>query len=247
MKINMPHTLLLLLLGIITSAAFAQHDTFTDPRDEEIYPLVKIGGQTWMAENLRYDTENSWKLKVKKNKYQVYFDGSFKGAKECGTSDEYGVKAIDCEHLEKVGVYYPWEDANDACPNGWHLASSEEWEQLFNYVTETYGPFEDKTPLSSKENQFIGVGKTLKGKYWSINDGLKDETGFAALPDGNVNRDHVTILGQEAHFWTSTQLAYGGKKVNGYHYNIVINLFHDNAAIEDGMDSRGRSVRCVKN
>lgn len=65
--------------------------TFTDPRDGQTYATVEIGNQTWFAQNLNYETSNSW----------TYIDDPANG-------DIYG-------------RLYTWEAALNACPSGWHL------------------------------------------------------------------------------------------------------------------------------
>jgi uncharacterized protein (TIGR02145 family) len=65
--------------------------------------------QTWMAENLNYQTGKSW----------------------C-----YGDNASNCS---KYGRLYNWNTARSVCPAGWHLPTREELDALGNAIGDETG------------------------------------------------------------------------------------------------------------
>ena len=79
---------------------------FVDARDSKRYRVVKIGTQTWFAENLAYKP----------------------------TSGDFWTYDDNKSNTSKYGYLYFWETANSVCPTGWHLPNNEEWNTLLNYL-----------------------------------------------------------------------------------------------------------------
>jgi len=75
-----------------------------DGRDGNSYKTVRIGGKTWMAENLRYQPQPDNTLCYENNK----------------------------SNCEQYGRLYKWNEAMRVCPEGWHLPTNQEWSDLVN-------------------------------------------------------------------------------------------------------------------
>lgn len=90
--------------------------TFIDGRDGTTYKTIKIGNQTWMAENLNFNTN------------PVLFQGN-----PSLLSDSWCYDGKN-ENCLKYGRLYIWGKAIEVCPAGWHLSTDAEWSTLIDYL-----------------------------------------------------------------------------------------------------------------
>ena len=184
--------------------AFCAEFTTSGTKVKQVYKKVTITmlddhdwvnvvySKTWMKENLKYDTEGSY----------------------C-----YKNTATNCD---KYGKLYTWDAAKNACPDGWHLPSKEEWEDLFKSI-----------------GGIGSAGTTLKDSL--VWNGM-DLYGFSALPGGEFisNVSDYRYIGDNGAFWTSD--ADGKSNAYGVFFATDVNK----AVIEVHSKNDLFSVRCIK-
>ena len=188
--------------------------------DNNHYSIVQIGNQTWMAENL---------------KSKHYSDG---------TPVSYYIYDNDSANYLIYGSLYSWSNAmkgasgsnsnpsnvQGVCPDGWHLPSKSEWEQL---------------------SAFLGGLTTAGGKlkergngHWVLpNTGATDESGFCALPAGM--HDFTGI-----YQWFGDHCAFSSSTADLSQWEVTsIMLININPILTVGtfQPYDAVSVRCVKN
>jgi uncharacterized protein (TIGR02145 family) len=113
----------------------------------------------------------------------------------------------------------------NVCPEGWHVASYNEWLVFSNYL----GGF------------YVSGGKVKEtcSIYWDTpNVGATNESGFTALPGGDEDSGFYGIH-DSGSWWTSTKFS------NGWAYHSGVNDYDNHLGYVWWMDDCGMSVRCV--
>jgi uncharacterized protein (TIGR02145 family) len=211
--------------------------SFPDSRDGKTYKTVKIGRQTWMAENLNYQTEESW----------CYGEGGrtvFIGP----PLDKERTRLSDDEVQANCNTYgrlYTLNAAKTVCPAGWKLPDTADWDKLrraAGYVM--WGGNEGKK-LKSTSGWDDFCGGTMVNDSSRICNGT-DDYGFSALPGGYMSDTHefYSNAGQVGSWWTST-MGYGDQ----YYMVFIDNHFGsilDMVGWGDRDPHHGYSVRCIQ-
>jgi uncharacterized protein (TIGR02145 family) len=166
--------ILLFLTKIITVNSQTKdviYSKFKDKRDNKIYKTVTIGTQTWLAENLAYNTKiGCWAYENNQS------------------------------NVEMLGYLYNWEAANKGCPLGWHLPSESEWLVLIEYLggesiagaklRET-GLTYWRYPNTQATNEF-GFNARPGGERWG--NGTFEEVGIKGLWWSSTTYETVNAL-----------------------------------------------------
>lgn len=195
-----------------------KYGSFTDARDGETYRTVKIGGQTWMAENLRFKTEGAFAPNDEESNVKQ-FGRLYTWTTALDIPAEYTEESTgnDSELHSKIKD----KDFQGIAPEGWHIPSNQEWEQLLANIDPKSDGSEFRSACSWQKPG-------------------KDTFGFFALPAGyRFNNGTFHHFGRRARFWSKDE--YG--KANAFRLSITNNSID----IEGVYRSDAVSIRCVKN
>jgi uncharacterized protein (TIGR02145 family) len=190
-------------------------------QDNHNYPVVEIGNQLWMAENLRTSH---------------YADGmailhvADSMTWRSNSTDAYCFYSDSVKLMDIYGALYNWNavaDTNQLCPAGWHLPTDAEW-----------------TILEDALGGATGAGARLKETgvaLWNGGNSNGDNTsGFSARPGGmRSSGGSFSGIGDETAWWSSAGSNADSAFTFGIHY--------DRPQLQRIKSSRmaGHSVRCV--
>ncbi len=162
-----------------------EYGTLTDERDGKSYKTVVIGSQTWMAQNLDYQSENSFCF----NDSAAYCARLGRLYTWASAMDSAGTWSLSGKGCGYGVVCSPTNPVRGVCPEGWHLPTMAEYEDLF---VATGG--RSTAPL---------MLKSTTGWYKDRN-GI-DAFGFSAFPAGSWNGNYFLGSITSATFWTTTE------------------------------------------
>jgi len=193
-----------------------------DDIDGNTYKTVKIGTQTWMAENLKTTRYND-------NTVIPRVTGNLSWSKLI--SPAYCWYGNDSStYKPDYGALYNWYcvSTGKLCPSGWHVPTDDQWT-----ILSTYLGGEDVAGDKMKEEG---------NAHWKIpNSGVSNSSGFTALPGGARVDGNFVVIGSTGAWWSVTE----NDTVNVWFRDLDDDVV---PLLRGYIDkSTGLSVRCIKN
>jgi uncharacterized protein (TIGR02145 family) len=204
--------------------------------DGNSYKTTYIGTDHWIAENLNVSKFRNGEL-IPQAKSAEEWDNAYDQKKPCWCYLNFN--ATNGKIFGKLYNWYAVNDSRGLAPDGWHVASSNDYSEL----------------LSITKN-----GNDLKSKTrWKLKNGL-DKYGFSALPGFSLDfyigysghyrygADRWTFFSDNyqsdrTEFWTSTH-----DPLDFESQSIGFQMYDNEKAWldEHSLKSKGKYVRCVK-
>ena len=203
--------------------------------DGNVYQTIMIGNQEWMAENLKVTHYRNG---------DAIPTGLSNSSWSSTTSGAYAVYNDNESYADTYGYLYNWyavDDERGIAPEGWHIASDEEWMEL-----------EMALGMSESEANSTGFRGTDQGSQlagnsslWTSgnleNNGAFGTSGFTALPGGSRHSDgDYYSVSYGSFFWSSTVYS----DTNAWYRDLGCK--YSDVFRSDNAKSYGFSLRCVR-
>jgi uncharacterized protein (TIGR02145 family) len=182
--------------------------TFTMPSVAVAVIAVFVGTFTDNRDGQKYD--------------MVTIDGTVWMAENLNYPTSSGSWCYNGVPCARYGRLYDWATAKTACPTGWKLPDTADWNRL---VKAAGGKSAASNKLKAQSGWFNGT----------------DDYGFVALPGGNRYADgSFHDEGRHGYWWTATEYS-SDYACRRYMYYDVDYVYEDNS-----LKIHGLSVRCIQ-
>ena len=205
--------------------------------DGNDYQTVKIGGQWWMAENLKVTRYRNGDAILK-----VTNSSTWNGLDNLG-SGAYCSYNNDDSNVSSLGLLYNWyavDDSRTIAPVGWHVPTDAELMELEIYLGMGQSD-------ANRTGFWRGADEGLKLKetgttHWNSPNNATNESGFSALSSGFRSYSGTFYdMGTTAFYWSSTPSS------SSRAWYRLLNNSLPGVFRYQRKKRNGYSVRCVKN
>lgn len=208
-------------------------ETITDI-EGNVYRTVAIGDQCWLVENLKTSKLN---------------DGT--DLTNITTNSEWNSTSLaayswygnDDSNKEEYGAFYNYYavETDKLCPEGWHVATDDDWKELEGFVDSEYGVGNAEWENESWRGSDIGT--KLKDRYvWPYGGSGTDDFGFEFKPNGY--RDAVTGEFDRMGEWGTVWCHKNADEAQYFRRELSGN--ESKSARYNSNPRTGYAVRCIK-
>ncbi len=202
------------------------YKTITDI-EGNVYKIVTIGRQVWMAENLKTTKLNDGTAIPLVTGNTPWTEWSKL------TTPAYCWYNNDAANKDTYGALYNWYAVSTfkLCPQGWHVPTPSEWSTLAIF-------------LGDIDSSAVGKLKETGTSHWlSPNTGATNSSGFTALPGGyRYQNGQYFNLGQWGYWWNAavenSHIFFSSDGLEGSNNRVQVFSFEPKQT--------GQSVRCLR-
>lgn len=196
------------------------YGTMTDERDGQTYKTIEIGKQTWMAENLNYESSTSYC-------YQNSLDS-----------------------CDKYGRLYTYNEADTVCPDGYRLPTRMDFDNLLRPLSEAVYDERLDWHYNLIELSIKATTDWVPDTTTYVNENgelvhqadATNSSGFTLLPAGYMKPNgSFSGAGKDTYLWSSADGPEAGTK-----YAMELEYRYDGVTFYWWELDYAFSVRCVK-
>ncbi|MCB9194219.1 MAG: fibrobacter succinogenes major paralogous domain-containing protein [Flavobacteriales bacterium] len=195
--------------------------------DGNVYPIVQIGSQCWLAENLRtsrYRNGDQIPNVTNDSIWSSLSTGAWCFYENNGTYDAmYG----------KLYNWYVASDTRGVCPLGWHVPTDPEWSLLCDSL--------GGSNVAGGAMKTTGTIEGSSGLWHMPNAGATNSSGFSGVPNGyHYTAGYFSGFGYYSGYWTTSEYSAGVAWYRNLNYQVE-SVYQGYGNKKDGL-----CIRCLR-